>query len=353
MQDRSVFEKYYARMRKEGILNALLLGVSIGGAVIVGMSLLCMFTSASLALTLALTLGVGIGVSAGMAVLLYFVKFKPTERKMADRADAVGLHERALTMLELQDDASYIATRQRADAAVHIARASGNALARLSVSIASIVSCSVACAAGGTMTTVSSLMAAGVIPPAITVEDPFVPEGYAAVSYMVEEGGMIEGEEDQLVLLGESAEPVTAVPDEGWAFKEWSDGVADPYRYDTQVTEDLTVTAIFEEIEGDGDGDDQDGEGKDSDDDSEKPNDNPNDNPNEPSDPDDPQPPPDDPDNPDDPQNKYEDKNQVIDGETYYRDVEGYYAAVVKKLTSGTELTQEERDFIEKYFGSI
>lgn len=348
MQDKSIFEKYSSHMKKEGVLNAGLIGLSVGGAVSTALAFVCMFGGASLALTLLLTLGLWIIVGAAVAVVLYFIKFRPTERKMAERADATGLQERSITMLELSNEDSFIAQLQRADASEHIARASGIALSKLSVSVLPIVFASVCAVSGAAMTTVSSLMAAEIIPPIVVTEPSLIPEGYVAVSYMVEEGGEIEGEEEQLVLAGESAEPVTAVPDEGWAFVEWSDGVTDPYRYDTQIGEDLTVTAIFEEIEGN-EGEDSDGEGKDSDDDNSKPSENQSDQ----SDPSDDDPPPDEQETPDNPQSKYEEKNQVIDGETYYRDVEGYYNAVVQKLTSGTELTQEERDFIEKYFGSI
>ncbi len=352
MQTKVVFEKYYSRMKKEGILNAGLIGLSAGGAISAVLSVVCMLVDASLALVLGLALGAGIAVFAGVTAALYFLKFRPTERKMAERADATGLQERSITMLELNGDDSYVARRQREDAAEHIALAEGSALAKLSVSVAAIAFACVLFLAGGAATTVSGLMAARVIPPIVAGESPLVPDGYAAVSYMADEGGEISGEEDQLVLLGESAEPVAAVPDEGWAFKEWSDGVTDPYRYDTAVNQDLTVIAIFEEVDEDGEGEDSDGEGKDSDDDNQKPNENQNNENKDPAD-EEQQPPPEDPDNPDNPDSKYEDKNQVIDGETYYRDVVGYYNAVMEKLTAGTGLTKEERDFIEKYFGSI
>ena len=38
---------------------------------------------------------------------------------------------------------------------------------------------------------------------------------------------------------------MTATPDAGWHFTEWSDGVLTPSRIDTGVMADLTVTASF------------------------------------------------------------------------------------------------------------
>jgi hypothetical protein len=46
--------------------------------------------------------------------------------------------------------------------------------------------------------------------------------------------------------------------------------------------------------------------------------------------------------------------NDIIDEETYYRDVlESYYESAMQKLAAGGELTAEEQAFIEQYFGII
>ena len=62
------------------------------------------------------------------------------------------------------------------------------------------------------------------------------------------EGGYVEGELFQVVEEGQSGTPVMAVAEEGWAFYEWSDGNTDPYRIDEEVTENITVVAVFIEL---------------------------------------------------------------------------------------------------------
>ena len=69
--------------------------------------------------------------------------------------------------------------------------------------------------------------------------------GPYSVTYEAGEGGSIEGEATQAVEHGDDGETVTAVPDAGHEFVEWSDGLEEAARTDTNVTEDITVTAHF------------------------------------------------------------------------------------------------------------
>ncbi len=66
------------------------------------------------------------------------------------------------------------------------------------------------------------------------------------LTYLVGDGGTIEGPAQQLVTHGENGSEVTAVPLTGYHFLAWSDGVTDNPRADMDVTSDLEVTAIFE-----------------------------------------------------------------------------------------------------------
>ncbi len=70
------------------------------------------------------------------------------------------------------------------------------------------------------------------------------PEEYT-LTYHAGENGSIEGEAVQTVLHGEDGTEVEAVPDEGYHFVEWSDGLETAKRTDTNLTADLTVTATF------------------------------------------------------------------------------------------------------------
>ena len=58
----------------------------------------------------------------------------------------------------------------------------------------------------------------------------------------------IEGETVQSVIKGGCGATVTAVPNEGWYFVRWSDGVTTATRTDTDINSDINVTAEFDII---------------------------------------------------------------------------------------------------------
>ena len=64
-------------------------------------------------------------------------------------------------------------------------------------------------------------------------------------TYLAGEGGSVEGKTVQTVEEGSATEEVTAVPQDGYVFSKWSDGVTTPIRSDV-LTKDLSVTAEFE-----------------------------------------------------------------------------------------------------------
>ncbi len=65
------------------------------------------------------------------------------------------------------------------------------------------------------------------------------------VTYVAYGNGTISGNASQSVEWGGDAEEVTAVPDNGYVFIEWSDGVKDATRKDTEVIGDKVVKAVF------------------------------------------------------------------------------------------------------------
>ncbi len=67
------------------------------------------------------------------------------------------------------------------------------------------------------------------------------------VSYRAEEHGRIEGECEQTLLYEKYTSQVEAIPEKGYCFVEWSDGVDTPIRT-VCVVRDETVSARFEEI---------------------------------------------------------------------------------------------------------
>lgn len=65
------------------------------------------------------------------------------------------------------------------------------------------------------------------------------------LTYNAAEGGYLVGECNQTVNYGESGTKVTAVPNEGYKFVKWSDGITTAERRDTNVVSDISVTAEF------------------------------------------------------------------------------------------------------------
>lgn len=346
MKNRKTFEKYYSRLSKEGILKALILGLIVGFAVDFCVAFGTWFISGFNGLYVSLAAGVAAALIA--TPVFYYKLFRPTSKKIAERIDRLGLDERMITMLELEGDDSYIALRQREDAEQKLGEINEKRL-KFRISRAAIAIVAIVGVLGISMTTVNALSASGIVPdPGHIGEliDPPAPPTAYMVSYMVEEGGYIEGETDQIVFEGEDATTVLAVADDGWMFSRWSDEPedtedSDPSRTDTNVHEDLEVTAIFQRVE------------------ETNQNSNPQQDPGD-SAPDEPGDTPPSSDPSDDPSNstsgnRYDPSNQIIDGETDYRTwlESGALQDAMDRLQNNETLTDEERKIIESFFGII
>lgn len=375
MIQKNFFQKHHTRLVWEGVLKSAFAGLVVGfGANFVVALLAWLFDFGNMWLT------IGVGALAAIfgGVILYFAKYRPTTQQIARRVDRLGLEERLVTMLELQEDESYIAQLQRENAKEHLQDVASHKL-RFRLSSAMIALVIIAALMSGSMTTVVALADNEIIPPGseiINPEDPWA--DYIAVTFVADEGGEIEGEADQLVLPGEDAKPVVAVPEDGWMFIGWDDGGTNPERWEKNVTEEIFLTALFEPVEegeGDGDGSEENGGGGQEGDKAE--------------------------DLPaggeadvDSSENggqgeegngsgadssndggkgeteeegegkgegkgqgaggKWEDSNQFIDGNQYYRDyLEMYYQMAQEIFEETGEIPPELREFFEMYFGSI
>lgn len=69
------------------------------------------------------------------------------------------------------------------------------------------------------------------------------------LKYTTSEGGTIQGETTQSVYQGEDGTAVVAIADNGYEFTSWSDGITTPFRKETNVQQNITVTAQFQKIE--------------------------------------------------------------------------------------------------------
>ncbi len=370
----SIFTKYRKKLVRQGIVSSCIYGLLAGACSAFIASFICWLCAYNLGWCIALALFAG--VSALAAVILYFCKFRPTEKDVVRRVDKMGLEERAVTMAELLGDKSEIAKIQRADALEKLSgvepRKEKSVFPTVAVGTVTLVSAGACLAAAIAMTLVTGLSGTVIPYPGGIGDDER--EKFVSVSYLIEGGGEIDGDAEQLVLVGETADLVIAVPDDNWIFTGWSDGNKNIERQDGELKEDLIVTAYFEEII-----EDENGEGD--------PNATPGDEGDEADD------------LPDSDQGSgmgdgsgdggegtgngntgdgsgtgsggqegegngngqgdgagggWADGSQIIDGETDYRDVyQSYYDMAMEILQSGGELPPELKEFIETYYGSI
>lgn len=262
MNSNKHFENYYSKLRLEAIFKSAICGVSVGFAANLLAAIITFFTPVN---GLWISLGVFAGVSVAAAFLFYFKKYRPNDEKNARRIDRLGLEERLITMVELDGDNSYIAKAQREDAQAVLATVAKSSI-RFIIPKAVVVPaiCLAVCASG--MTTVTVLAENGVLKGGDEIIEEMIKEKnteYVAITYSVmnDEGGVIEGDEAQVVIKGTDAAPVTAVADEGFMFQQWSDGNTNPTRFDKAVNEDLEIFAVFVEVEDPSEGEGGDGEG--------------------------------------------------------------------------------------------
>ncbi len=130
MEIQSILQKFRKRLVWEGILRAAVCGIILGcglGALIMAVSWLSTARPGLIPLLPAfngtrLAPAIGLGVSLVAAVLLYLLRFRPTLRDAARRVDALGLEERAVTMLDAAGEDDLIPTLQRADATARLAQ---------------------------------------------------------------------------------------------------------------------------------------------------------------------------------------------------------------------------------------
>lgn len=373
------FKKYYSRIAFEGIVKSFFLALVLGFGIAFVFSLVSWFFGYDAGLFLSIGLAVGITIIG--TIIIYFAKFRPTTKDIARRVDRLGLEERLITMVEFEKDESYIAMRQREDAKRCMDEVNAERI-KLALSRGVVILAIVAVLMGSGMTVAVGLAKEGIIPSGeelITGQDP-AQKDMVTISYLIEEGGEIVGDgpqvEEQILEKGQDAYPVTAVAMDGWVFDGWSDGQTNPTRQDLNVQKNRQIYALFAFIE-EGDGGDEPGEdgGASDGSDSESAGDEPGEG-----------------DSSDSSQGdmgengensgdkgegessdsgqgddqegdggasdgaggRWEDKNFIIDGKTYYGDeLETYYEMAMDIIASGGELPEELKAFIEKYYDSI
>lgn len=348
---KKLFERYHARVAWEGLIKSAVIALIVGFSAMLAAALSTWICNFEGALWVSLVCGGGAFLIA--VPIIYFCFFRPSSSEIAKRVDELGLEERVVTMLELMDDTSYIAMRQREDAKAGMKRVNARGI-RYRISAAAIAVMAAVGLLSIAMTTVSSLAAGKVLPPVLGGgEEPpvYFTVSYAVVAYLGEneyaedEGGIIEGEFDQIVEAGESATSVVAVADDGWFFLGWAeDGSTNPVRTDTNIEEDTVFTAVFAEAPDEGEGDEAEGDsggepGDSGESDPQQGESGGERNPNQGS---------------SSGSGAYTDNDKIKDGETNYKDLyEEYYKKAMELLSEGEDLPPELREMLELYFGML
>lgn len=339
------FNEYKAKLTLEAILKSALLGIAIGFTL--GLVLGLIFWLVGIEVIWILFVAT-LGVTAVSGVLFYFLRYRLNDVAIARRLDSLGLEERLVTMLELDGVDSNIANIQRADAKASLGRLDKK---RVIISISTtVLVCSICAFVFGAGTITVNAVAPGFGRELIDeyIADEFTE--YVTVTYEAGDGGTIDGNEDvQDIVKGADTLPVTAVADEGYMFKEWSDGVKTPTRYEMKVVESITYTAIFVELEDEEGEEDKKGEGGDSDQMGE-PGGSSQEEGGDGAPPGQGEPNP----NATTGGGQREPNNQVIDGQTFYKEVlEEYQELANEQIEQSKGLTDEEIDLIKKYLGIV
>ena len=346
----------YKKITVEALLRSLFCGLAVAFCVnfILGTIFWIIGMDGKTGAVVGALCGALVGVTLVAAAVFYLLKFKPDTKDNARRIDETGLEERVVTMLDYKDSDTLMARVQREDAMRALKTVDEKAI-KFKFAKKMFITLAICAFLGLALSTMAILSAAGLLPSGSDIVDRLTPEEppvYVPVSYIAEDGGYIDGEEEQLVLLGENAEPVVAIPDDGYTFEGWDDGYKKPTRNDKEIDHPLVLVAIFLPIEDENDdqGDEgppdengdqpgeQEGEGDqegesdqegDSDSDSDTPSDSGS--------------------------GKYDKANQIINGETYYREfLEEYRDKVMELLKKNVEeLTEEEKAIIEAYINIV
>lgn len=235
------------RIRRNGLIKSALLSLFVSFLAVAVFATVGWFVGFTLIWLYAVAF---VGVYACAFPMFYFFKYKCNAEQAAAQIDALGLEERILTMKRLENDDSYIARRQRADALEALSKVNEKRLSFV-MSTALIIGLVLSAELCIGMTTVSALAANNVIGSGKDIvigTDSDVVLSYH-LTYTAGEGGSLFGELAQTVNEGENGTYVIAFPDEGYVFVKWSDGNKQAVRRDEEVTANVTVTAVFEELD--------------------------------------------------------------------------------------------------------
>lgn len=342
------FNALYKEYLKSAILKSLIFATSISCAVLFIVSFVFWMVDVK-QFWIALIV---FGILEIAIFLIVFHQLKPTDRKLSKKLDELGLQQRVITMYQYQNDNSLMAKIQRNNAIEHINKVNKK-LVKLVTPVIVIVLFCVSILSSATTTILAALSSNDVIRSGSETIVPVKTIEYE-VSYETIGEGFIEGDIFQVVVEGKNATPVLAVPEEGWAFSGWvidspqsyvsNANELDPYRVEENVRSNLVIYAQFievEELEDDGEpGDEPNKDEKPTPPSSQETTPKPGDG--------------------NEGENggaggRYEENNQVIDGQTYYGDstFDNAYSDAMDNLQQDSNMSDDLKDIIGDYYSTI
>jgi len=348
------FVKYRKKLTMEGVFRSILIGALVGLCVMLVLAGTFWYLG-NKELTWLPPVAF-LGMTGILFVVLYLIKYRPTDKSIARRLDSLGLEERVITMQEYQNDDSYIARRQREDAEQALREVQSNQLKfkmKKGFTIALII---IAVLSVGAWV-LQILMQAGILRPGGDLFEEIFPDpDKYYLQYEVIGDGFIDGELLQELTVDNPATAVEAIAMEGWVFVGWDDGKEHPYRQDGNAieqmkkmgVEEMTLTAVFQEVsygEGEGmpgpaedeegmkmpakPGEEGEGQGKPGENEGEtRPSQMGG--------------------------GKYEPNNQVIDGETWYGgEYDGARGDASDEVSTNGDINGDQSDATNDYFNNI
>lgn len=385
MLENNNFKLLSAKFKKESILKSILLASIFGSVFISILFILSLFLNWNLKLYVFILLFLFI--STVLSFLFYIYKFKLSDKEVSKRIDN---DERVLTSFEFQNDDSFFIKKQREDANNYLSKLNPKNI-KILISIPLII-----ISIFSLLFTSASLTAYAVNPNiGNDIHSALTPKTYYKLDYYAEgEGYIIDySRTENEVLLNEiskvaeeikpipytytrkmnisyknkiddvgatiiidnvnfenihfeksfengtkSGIKVMALPNKGYCFIGWSDGVKSPYREDFS---DVSVCAVFDKVENINRDDDSDKKPGDSDAGNQSSSGGGNGNGGTSG-------------GGNGDGAKTSPANKVIDGNIYYGDIfNASFTEAIERVKNSTELTDSEKQKIIEYFESI
>lgn len=327
---KEIIKKYKKRYIFENLLKSFLISALVGFLILLFLSLIFYFVNYKNKIIIYLSFFI---FTALLTAFIYFFKYRQNEKEIIKKIDQKGLENSLITMYEnIDNNSSFIIKMQREDAISRLNKL-GYKKEKLKINKIFLIS----------FFTIFFISISFFIFYSISIKNKDI--SFLEIKknneikifeliYLFEEGGQIEGEIYQQVKEGSASQEVLAVPDYGYIFDKWSDGNLNPLRVDLDVKDNKIIKAHFIKIDDiqleneivdlreeedfiepkfKHNGFTNGGAG-----------------------------------------GKYEEKNQVIDGKIYYKDILNEYIEKAKKiLKENNSFNDDQKDLIENYFETI